>query len=90
MTAYPPARKVPLTSAVAVLGGTSFVGACTVPFSDRAAADPPLVCVNGRLIDVGACFYHEYVGEVRLMEMGKLGARGTKRSAERDFRFRGW
>ncbi|CAN0321669.1 unnamed protein product [Ectocarpus sp. 8 AP-2014] len=43
-----------------------------------------------RLIDVGACFYHEYVGEVRLMEMGKLGARGTKRSAERDFRFRGW
>eukprot|EP00752_Nemacystus_decipiens_P004989 g4537.t1 len=43
-----------------------------------------------RLIDVGACFYHEYVGEVRLMEMGKLGARGTKRSVEKDFRFRGW
>lgn len=53
---------------------------------------PPILfsCVDGRLIDVGACFYHEYVGEVRLMEMGKLGARGTKRSAERDFRFRGW
>lgn len=46
-------------------------------------------CFN-RLIDVGACFYHEYVGEVRLMEMGKLGARGTKRSVEKDFRFRGW
>ncbi|CAM9333885.1 unnamed protein product [Scytosiphon promiscuus] len=43
-----------------------------------------------RLIDAGACFYHEYVGEVRLMEMGKLGARGTKRSVEKDFRFRGW
>lgn len=46
--------------------------------------------INIRLIDVGACFYHEYVGEVRLMEMGKLGARGTKRSVEKDFRFRGW
>eukprot|EP00752_Nemacystus_decipiens_P009788 g8739.t1 len=43
-----------------------------------------------RLIDIGACYYHEYVGDVVLVEMGKLGARGIKRSGEKASSFRGW